>query len=66
MLKNNADIRNASRKAAFIDKWSFEYQSSPIFKRIVDNTVYLTEDEKRQSEALIGGRYAQDGSFIGI
>ena len=46
---------DASRKAAFIEKFADQYQRSPEYKWIVDNTVYLRENEIHESQRVVGG-----------
>ena len=54
MTTSNQERYDASRKAAFIEKFSDEYDRSPNFKFMVDNTVYITDAERQESMALTG------------
>ena len=63
---NNQEIRDAGRKADFIFHNLTQYESDPIFRSMVDGTVYITHDERIGSMAIIGGRYNKAGQFLGL
>lgn len=46
---------DAGRKAAWIEKHAETYQRSPEYRFIVDNTVYLTDDQLHESMRAVGG-----------
>jgi hypothetical protein len=47
------ELLDLNRKANFIERHAELYDRCPIFKSMVDNTVYFTEEEIHQSMALI-------------
>lgn len=58
---NNQELRDAERKAGFIDRNGDLYATDPTFKSIVDRTIYLTPDERHASEAAVGRLYGSAG-----
>lgn len=38
------------RRANFIIRNADQYELDPVFRKMVDNTVYLTEDQKHESQ----------------
>ena len=56
-MANNQERTDALRKAAFIDKNSDMYRRCPIFRSMVDNTVYLTAEEIHESMRAAGYRF---------
>jgi hypothetical protein len=63
--QNNQQNRDAERKSNFIERNSELYLSNPIFKMMVDETVYFTQAERQESMTKIGGQY-QDGKFLNL
>ena len=51
---NNQELRDAERKAGFIDRNSALYAVDPIFKDFVDRTIYITADQRHASDAEVG------------
>ncbi len=60
-MMNNQELRDAERKAGFIDRNSDLYRSDPTFKSMVDRTIYLTADERHASEAEVGRLFGSAG-----
>jgi hypothetical protein len=54
MKPTDQELRDACRKAAFIDKHSSLYESDPIFRSMVDSTIYLTDSQIHESMAAVG------------
>lgn len=50
---NNRELRDAERKAGFIDRNAGLYGTDPDFKRMVDQTVYLSQDEIQKSQTAV-------------
>lgn len=46
--------RNANRIANLIERNAELYASSPIFKMMVDNTVFFTDEERQHSMGEVG------------
>jgi hypothetical protein len=65
-MLNNHDLRTANHIAAIIEKHPDLYESSAAFKAMVDSTVLFTDDERHESERVIGGQYAGDGRFVNL
>ena len=61
----NQETKDFNRKAAFIEKHGTLYLTDPIWRQMVDNTVYLTPDQIHESERIIGGQY-KDRQFVGL
>ncbi len=57
----NQEMKDFERKAGFIDKHSDLYQGDPDFRRMVDFTVYLTADQRHESEAAVGRLFGAVG-----
>ena len=56
MMETNQQQRyDASRKAAYIEKFANEYDRNPQFKFMVDNTVYFHDAEQQESMRIVGG-----------
>lgn len=52
------------RRANFILRHSEQYQGDPVFKQMVDNTVYLSEGEKLDSiQAVLNRHGFKHGAF---
>jgi hypothetical protein len=51
----NQETKDFNRKAAFIEKHGTLYLTDPIWRQMVDNTVYLTDDQIHESMAAVGG-----------
>lgn len=49
------------RRANFIVKNAGQYGVDPVFKMMVDNTVYLTDPQKRESARFVGRMYGSIG-----
>lgn len=47
--------RDWNRKAAFIEKFGDLYLVDPIWRNMVDRTIYLTPDQIHESMGIIGG-----------
>ena len=58
-MQTNQERNDLLRRAAFIDKNSDLYQACPIFKGMVDQTVYLTAEEIHESMRVTGYRFRQ-------
>jgi len=54
METNNQQRYEASRTAALIEKNADLYQRCPNFKWMVDNTIWLTEDQIHESMRVTG------------
>ena len=63
--QNNQQHRDAERKSNFIERNCELYLSNPIFKMMVDLTVYSTQAQRQESMAKIGGQY-KDGKFLDL
>jgi len=64
MLSNHA-IWTANHIANLIERNAALYESSPAFRAMVDSTVLFTDEERHQSERIIGGQY-KDRQFVGL
>lgn len=53
---NNQERIDGNRKAAFIEKFADDYDRNPNFKWMVDNTIYLTQDQIHESMRVVGER----------
>jgi hypothetical protein len=53
-MQTNQERTDLLRRAAFIDKNSDLYQACPIFKGMVDQTVYLTDSQIHESMRVAG------------
>ena len=51
---------DASRKAALIEKHAAEYERDPIYRHIIDNTVFLTLDQIHESMKVVGWAHKGD------
>jgi hypothetical protein len=47
--------KDASRKANFIERNAYLYQTNIIFKTMVDGTQYFTKAEQETSQCIVGG-----------
>jgi len=54
METNNQQRYDANETAKFIEKNADLYQRCPSFKWMVDNTVWLTEDQIHESMRAVG------------
>jgi hypothetical protein len=59
------ELRDFERKAGFIDRHSELYRGDPDFRRMVDFTVYLTPDQRHESEAEVG-RLHGNRAYLGL
>ena len=57
--------KDAGRKATFIERHAGLYRTNPIWRMMVDGTVYFTTQEQEASQRIIGGQY-QDGKFVNL
>lgn len=55
----------SERKANEILKHSELYNSDPVFKQMLDNTVYLTQEEKEKSISTIDLAYGVVNGRVG-
>ncbi len=59
------DLKDFERKAGFIDRNAELYRNDNEFKSMVDRTVYLTPNQRHESEAEIGRLYG-NRAYLGI
>ena len=55
MESNNQQRIDASRTAAAIEKNADLYERSPQYRFMIENTVFLTEEEIHESMRVVGG-----------
>jgi hypothetical protein len=51
------------RRANFIIKNAEQYSSDPNYQKMVDNTVFLTQDQKEKSQLVLDDKYGWQRPF---
>lgn len=59
------ELRGFERKATFIERHAELYRDDADFRRMVDDTVYLTADQRHASEAEVGRLYG-NRAYLGL
>jgi hypothetical protein len=57
--------KDATRLANLINANSWLYESRPLYRMMIDSTIFFTEAQQQESMAKIGGQY-QDGKFLDL
>lgn len=52
------------RRANFIIRHADQYEANAAFRAMVDSTIYLTEEQKHESMAIVGDKYGWEGSHV--
>jgi len=57
--------KDATRLANLISANAYLYETRPLYRMMIDSTIYFAKAEQEASQRIVGAQY-QDGKFLNL